>query len=162
MNANISIEPAKPEDVPLILELILELAEYEKQADAAQASESQLRQALFVEHPAAEAVIARLEGQPAGWALWFQSFSTWTGKPGLWLEDLYVRPAYRRLGVGRALLVHLARVCVERDYGRLEWSVLDWNTPALDLYRKLGAEPMSDWTVQRLSGETLTKLAATP
>jgi GNAT superfamily N-acetyltransferase len=162
MNPNVSIEPATPEDVPLILELIHELAEYEKQADAAQASESQLRQALFGEQPAAEAVIARLEGQPAGWALWFQSFSTWTGKPGLWLEDLYVRPAYRRLGVGQRLLVHLARLCVERDYGRLEWSVLDWNTPALDFYRELGAEPMADWTVQRLSGEALTKLAAMP
>jgi GNAT superfamily N-acetyltransferase len=162
MNANISIELARPEDVPLILDLVMELAEYEKQADAAQASESQLRQALFGQKPSAEAVIARLGGQPAGWALWFQSFSTWTGKPGLWLEDLYVRPAYRRRGVGRALLVHLARVCVERDYGRLEWSVLDWNTPALDFYRELGAEPMSDWTVQRLSRETLTKLAATP
>jgi GNAT superfamily N-acetyltransferase len=161
MNANISIGPAQPEDVPLILELIHELAEYEKEADAAQASELQLRQALFGQKPAAEAVIARLEGQPAGWALWFQSFSTWTGKPGLWLEDLYVRPAYRRLGVGRTLLVHLARVCLERGYGRLEWSVLDWNAPALDFYRELGAEPMADWTVQRLSGEALTKLAET-
>jgi GNAT superfamily N-acetyltransferase len=162
MNANISIELARPEDVPLILELIMELAEYEKQADTAQASESQLRQALFGEKPAAEAVIARLDGQPAGWALWFQSFSTWTGKPGLWLEDLYVRPAYRRRGVGRALLVHLARLCTERNYGRLEWSVLDWNTPALDFYREMGAEPMADWTVQRLSGEALAKLAQTP
>jgi GNAT superfamily N-acetyltransferase len=162
MNAGISIEPATPKDISLILDLIRELAEYEKQPDAAQATESQLRQALFGDKPAAEAVIAWANGQPAGWALWFQTFSTWTGKPGLWLEDLYVRPAYRRRGVGQALLVYLARVCMERDYGRVEWSVLDWNTPALDFYRELGAEPMADWTVQRLSGEALTKLAATP
>jgi GNAT superfamily N-acetyltransferase len=160
MNAGIFIQPAAPKDLPLILELIRELAEYEKQPDAAQATESQLQQALFGEKPAAEAVIARVDGQPAGGALWFQSFSTWTGKPGLWLEDLYVRPAYRRRGIGRALLVYLARLCVERGCGRLEWSVLDWNTPALDFYRELGAEPMADWTVQRLDGEALTALAA--
>jgi GNAT superfamily N-acetyltransferase len=159
MNAGISIEPATPKDLPLILDLIRELAEYEKQPDAAQATESQLLQALFGEKPAAEAVIARLKGRPAGWALWFQTFSTWTGKGGLWLEDLYVRPAYRRRGVGGALLVHLAALCVERGYGRLEWSVLDWNAPALDFYRELGAEPMADWTVQRLSGHALTTLA---
>jgi GNAT superfamily N-acetyltransferase len=162
MDAGISIEPAAPKDLTLILELIRELAEYEKQPEAAQATESQLRQALFGEHPAAEAVIASVDGQPAGWALWFQSFSTWTGKPGLWLEDMYVRPAQRRRGVGRALLVHLARMCVERGYGRLEWSVLDWNTPALDFYREVGAEPMADWTVQRLAGEALARLAGMP
>jgi GNAT superfamily N-acetyltransferase len=159
MDAGISIEPATPKDVPLILDFIRELAEYEKQPDAAQATESQMQRALFGEKPAAEAVIARVDGQPAGWALWFQSFSTWAGKAGLWLEDLYVRPAYRRRGIGRALLVHLARLCVERGYGRLEWSVLHWNTPALNFYREFGAEPMSDWTVQRLDGEALRALA---
>jgi GNAT superfamily N-acetyltransferase len=155
----LSIDPATPRDVPLILELIRELAQFEREPDSAQATAEQLAAALFGERPAAEAVIARLDGEPAGWALWFQNFSTWTGKPGLWLEDLYVRPQYRRQGIGKALLVYLARLCVERDYGRFEWSVLDWNTPALDFYRAIGAEAMTEWTTQRLSGESLRRLA---
>jgi GNAT superfamily N-acetyltransferase len=155
----LSIDFATHQDVPLILDLIRELAEYEHEPDAAQATAEQIHAALFGERPAAEAVIARLDGEPAGWALWFQNFSTWTGQPGLWLEDLFVRPDYRRRGVGKALLVFLARLCVERDYGRFEWSVLDWNTPAVDFYRALGAEAMAEWTTQRLTGEALRRLA---
>ena len=157
----LSIDPATPHDVPLILDLIRELAEYERELESAQATPAQIHDALFGERPAAEAVIARLDGEPAGWALWFQNFSTWTGKPGLWLEDLYVRPRYRRQGVGRALLAYLARLCVERNYGRFEWSVLDWNTQALDFYRALGAEAMSQWTTLRLKGKALRRLAET-
>jgi GNAT superfamily N-acetyltransferase len=156
---DLSIEPARREDVPLILEFIRELAEFEREPESAQATASQIEAALFGEQPSAEAVIARADGEAAGWALWFQSFSTWTGKPGLWLEDLYVRPAYRRQGIGRALLSHLARLCLERGYGRFEWSVLDWNTPAVEFYRALGAEAMSEWTTQRMSGKALRQLA---
>ena len=157
----LTVDPAKRQDVPLILELIRELAEYEHEPESAQSTPAQIHAALFGARPAAEAVIARLDGEPAGWALWFQNFSTWTGKPGLWLEDLYVRPRYRRQGVGRALLAYMARLCVERDYGRFEWSVLDWNTPAIDFYQALGAEAMSQWTTQRLTGEALRRLAET-
>jgi GNAT superfamily N-acetyltransferase len=155
----LSLDPATPADVPLILDLIRELAEYEHEPESARATPEQIHDALFGEHPAAEAVIARIDGETAGWALWFQNFSTWTGKPGLWLEDLYVRPQDRRRGVGKALLIYLARLCVERGYGRFEWSVLDWNTPAVEFYRALGAEAMSEWTTQRLSGEALRRLA---
>jgi GNAT superfamily N-acetyltransferase len=155
----LSIDPAVPDDLPLILQLIRELAEYEHEPESARATPEQIHDALFGEHPAAEAVIARIDGETAGWALWFQNFSTWTGKPGLWLEDLYVRPQDRRRGVGKALLIYLARLCVERGYGRFEWSVLDWNTPAVEFYRALGAEAMSEWTTQRLSGEALRRLA---
>jgi GNAT superfamily N-acetyltransferase len=157
--SGLSIEPATPDDVPLILDLIRELAEYEKEPDAAKATPQQLHRALFGERPAAEAVIARLDGEPAGWALWFQNYSTWTGEAGLWLEDLFVRPAYRRRGIGRALLIYLAGLCLERGYGRFEWSVLDWNTPALDFYRSLGAVAMEQWTTQRLTGDDLKRLA---
>jgi GNAT superfamily N-acetyltransferase len=152
------IEPARPEDVPLILELIRELAEYEKEPDAARATAEQIHQALFGARPAAEAVIAWLDGEAAGWALWFQNFSTWTGKPGLWLEDLLVRPRFRRQGVGRALLTYLASLCVKRGYGRFEWSVLDWNTAAIEFYESLGAEAMGEWTTMRVSGEALRRL----
>ncbi len=154
------IDPATPDDLSLILQLIRELAEFEKEPESAQATQQQLHAALFGAKPAAEAVILRLDGEPVGWALWFQNFSTWTGLPGLWLEDLYVRPQHRRNGVGRALLAYLARLCRERGYGRFEWSVLDWNTPAIDFYRAIGAEPMAQWTTQRLSGDALARLAA--
>ena len=156
---NIRITPATPEDVPLILELIRELAEYEREPDAVETTAAQLQDALFGPRPAAEAVIARVDGAAAGWALWFQTYSTWTGRPGLWLEDLYVRPQHRRAGVGRALLHHLARVCRERRYGRLEWSVLDWNQPALNFYEALGSTPMSDWTTHRLDAAAIERLA---
>ena len=120
--------------------------------------------ALFGELPAAEAVIARWEGEPVAFALWFQTYSTWTGRAGMWLEDLFVQPEYRERGIGTALLTHLARVCVDRGYSRFEWSVLDWNALALDFYRGLGAVPMSEWTTHRLDAEALSRLAkgATP
>jgi GNAT superfamily N-acetyltransferase len=157
---DLRIDPATPDDVPLILDLIRELAEYEHEPDAAQATPEQIHKGLFGSHPAAEAAIARVDGEPVGWALWFQNFSTWTGKPGLWLEDLYVRPQHRKRGVGTAMLVYLARLCVERDYGRFEWSVLDWNTPSIAFYEALGAVPMSEWTNYRLTGDALSRLAA--
>jgi GNAT superfamily N-acetyltransferase len=150
---------ATPADVPLMLDLIRELAEYEHEPDAAQATPQQLHEALFGAHPAAEAAIARIGGEGVGWALWFQNFSTWTGKSGLWLEDLYVRPQHRKQGVGKALLAFLARLCVERDYGRFEWSVLDWNTPSIAFYESLGAKAMSEWTNYRLTGDALRQLA---
>jgi GNAT superfamily N-acetyltransferase len=156
---DLRIDPATPDDVPLMLDLVRELAEYEHEAHQAQMTPEQLHEALFGEHPAAEAAIARIDGEGAGWALWFQNFSTWTGKPGLWLEDLYVRPQHRGRGAGKALLVYLARLCVERDYQRFEWSVLDWNTPSIAFYESLGARPMSEWTNYRLTGEALQRLA---
>jgi len=155
----IRIDAVTPDDIPLIMELIRELAEYEREPESAQATAEQIHAALFGQHATAEAVVARLDGEAVGWAVWFQTFSTWTGKPGLWLEDLFVRPAYRRAGIGKALLVYLAQVCVERDYGRFEWSVLDWNEPALEFYRSLGAVGMSEWTTHRVTGDALRRLA---
>ena len=157
---DLRIDPATPDDVPLMLDLIRELAEYEHEAESAQATPEQLHEALFGARPAAEAAIARIDGEAAGWALWFQNFSTWTGKPGLWLEDLFVRPRHRGRGAGKALLVYLARLCVERGYGRFEWSVLDWNAPSIAFYEALGAQAMAEWTIYRLSGEALEGLAA--
>jgi GNAT superfamily N-acetyltransferase len=118
-----------------------------------------MQAALFGPRLAAEAVIARWQGEPAGLALWFQTFSTWTGLPGLWLEDLFVRPDYRRLGIGRALLVYLARLAQARGYGRFEWSVLDWNQPSIDFYLGLGARPMDEWTTYRLDAGGIARLA---
>ena len=155
----ISIEPATLQDIPLILDLIRGLAEYENEPASATATAEQLQEALFGARPAAECAIARLDDTPAGFALWFQNFSTWTGRPGLWLEDLFVWPGYRRQGIGRALLRYLASLCVERGYGRFEWSVLDWNQPSIDFYRSLGAVPMEEWTNFRLNGEALDELA---
>ncbi|MEU6482424.1 GNAT family N-acetyltransferase [Streptomyces sp. NPDC046887] len=155
------IRTAIPEDVPVILALVHELAAYERASHEVLATEEQLREALFGEHPAAFAHIAQDgDGEPVGFALWFRNFSTWRGTHGIYLEDLYVRPEARRGGHGRALLRELARICVERGYGRLEWSVLDWNAPAIEFYRSIGAEPMSEWTVNRVSDEALVKLAA--
>jgi GNAT superfamily N-acetyltransferase len=157
---DITIAPAQPEDVPTILALIKGLAEYEHEPESATATATQLQAALFGSRPAAECAIARLDDGVAGFALWFQNFSTWTGRPGLWLEDLFVWPHLRRRGVGRALLQHLAMLCIERDYGRFEWSVLDWNEPSITFYRSLGAVPMDEWTNFRLTGEALKNLAA--
>jgi GNAT superfamily N-acetyltransferase len=155
------IRPAKPEDVAEIHAMVRELAEYEKALSAAKATPEQLHEALFGAHPAVFAHVAQDEtATVVGFALWFRNFSTWTGVHGVYLEDLYVRPALRGQGHGKALLAELARICVERGYGRLEWSVLDWNEPAIAVYRAIGAAPMDEWTVQRLTGEALAKLAA--
>jgi GNAT superfamily N-acetyltransferase len=153
------IRTATPADVPEIHAMVRELAEYEKSLPEAKATEEQLHDALFAEHPAAFAHVAEDDqGRVVGFALWFRNFSTWTGTHGIYLEDLYVRPGVRSRGHGRALLAELARICVHRGYGRLEWSVLDWNAPSIAFYRALGAEPMDEWTVYRLAGEPLRSL----
>jgi GNAT superfamily N-acetyltransferase len=153
------IKPATEDDVPLILRFIKDLAEYEKLADQVTATESGLRQALFGSSPAAEVVIGYEGQEPVGFAMFFQTFSTFVGKPGMYLEDLFVKPEWRGHGFGRRLLAHLAKICIERDYGRMEWSVLNWNDLALGVYRRIGARPMDEWTVQRLTGEKLRALA---
>ncbi|OEU86305.1 GCN5 family acetyltransferase [Streptomyces abyssalis] len=155
------IRPAAPSDVPAIHAMIRELAEYERALDRARATEQQLHDALFGEHPAVFALMAEedTESDPVGFALWFLNFSTWTGTHGVYLEDLYVRPPARGAGHGRQLLSALAGICVERGYERFEWWVLDWNDPSIGFYRSLGAEPMEEWTVFRMSGEPLRKLA---
>jgi len=156
--AALSIEPATPDDLPLILALIRELAEYERAPHAVEATEETLGESLFGEEPAAEALIARWEGEPLGFALFFHNFSTWTGRRGLYLEDLFVRPSARGRGVGKALLTRVAEIAVERGCPRFEWAVLDWNEPAIGFYRKLGARPMDEWTVYRMSGDALRGL----
>ena len=151
------IRIATPADVPVIHAMVRELAEYEKALHEARASEEQLREALFGERPAAYAHIAEdaESGEPVGFALWFLNFSTWRGVHGIYLEDLYVRPSARGGGHGKALLTELARVCVERGYERLEWSVLNWNTPSIEFYEAMGARPQDEWTVYRLTDEAL-------
>jgi len=156
----IRLRPAVPADVPAILELIRSLAEYERLAHEMVATAADLEAALFGPRPAAEVVLAECGGQVAGFALFFVSFSTFLGRPGLYLEDLFVRPDFRGRGIGRRLMTRLAALAVERGYGRFEWSVLDWNRPAIDFYRSLGARPMDGWTVQRVDGEALRALAA--
>ncbi|MEA2308335.1 MAG: hypothetical protein QOI65_621 [Thermoleophilaceae bacterium] len=157
---DLRIRPAATGDAPLILALIRELAEYERLADQAVGTEADIERHLFGERPAAEAVVAELDGEPAGFALFFTTFSTFLSRPGIWLEDVFVRPEHRRAGVGRALLEHLAALAVERGCGRMEWSALDWNEPALAFYRELGARPLQDWIVHRLDGEALRSLGA--
>ena len=156
----LSIRPASIDDVPLIRALIAELAEYERLADAAVATDDDLRAQLFGAQPAAEVLIGEVEGQAAGFALFFHNFSTFLGKRGLYLEDLFVRPAYRGSGLGKHLMAALARIAVQRDCGRFEWSVLDWNEPAIGFYRRIGAVGMHEWTVQRLEGDALHALAS--
>ena len=146
-------------DSETILAFIRDLAEYERLAHEVVADVPALHATLFGAEPGAEVLIAELARSPVGFALFFQSYSTFLGKPGLYLEDLFVRPAARGHGVGRALMSALARICVQRNYGRFEWSVLDWNEPALKFYALLGAKPQSEWTVQRLTGAPLTTLA---
>jgi GNAT superfamily N-acetyltransferase len=158
------IRPARPDDLDAILQLIRDLAAYERAPDQARATPEDLGEALFGPEPRVFAHVAEHhgEGEPqiAGLALWFLNFSTWTGRHGIYLEDLFVRPEMRGHGYGRALLVELARICVERGYARLEWAVLDWNQPAIGFYRGLGAEPIDEWTVNRLQGEALRRLGA--
>jgi GNAT superfamily N-acetyltransferase len=155
----LQIEPATPADVPEILDFIKALAEYEKLSDRVVATEDGLRASLFGPRPAAEVVFARAGGERVGFALFFESFSTFVGKRGLYLEDLFIRPEHRGKGYGKALLVHLARLAVARGCGRFEWSALDWNAPAIGFYEKLGAERMKDWILFRLSGAALETLA---
>jgi len=153
------IRAASPDDIDVIFGFIVELAEYEHARDQVRGSPKLVGQALFGPTPAAEAVIAEREGEPIGFALFHGTFSTWECIPGLWLEDLYVPPQHRRGGVGEALLRHVARVASERGCGRLEWNALDWNTPALSFYAKLGAELLGEWKLHRLSGNALAAVA---
>jgi len=153
------ITPATDGDVPLILRLIKDLAEYERMSRDVVATEERLRASLFGPHPAAEVVLGYAGDEPAGFALFFHNFSTFVGKRGLYLEDLFVVPKFRGRGYGQALLTHLAQIALERDCGRFEWTVLDWNEPAIGFYRKLGAVPMEDWTIFRVSGDALERLA---
>lgn len=153
------IRNASAQDVPVILQMIKGLAEYEKLADQVIATEDGLREALFGAHPSAEVVIGYAGDRPAGFALFFHTFSTFLGQRGLYLEDLFVLPEWRGRGLGRLLLAHLARIAVERNCGRMEWSVLDWNEPAMRVYRGIGATPLDDWTICRLTGDALHRLA---
>lgn len=159
MPAAIDIRPATREDVPLLLELIVALAEYERLRDEVVLDGALLEEHLFGERPAAETVIAEVDGAAAGFALFFPTFSTFRGRPSLWLEDLFVLPAQRRGGIGRALLLHVAQLAVARGCGRLEWSALDWNEPALAFYRELGARAMPEWHLHRLDGPALAAAA---
>jgi len=153
------IRSATAGDVAVILDLVRGLAEYERLSHLVSATEHGVREALFGEHPGAEAVLA-FEGETAvGFAVYFHNFSTFLGRKGLWLEDLFVKPEHRRRGYGKALLLHVARIAHERGCGRFEWAALDWNTPAWEFYRALGAMPLEDWTMFRVTGETLEKLA---
>ncbi len=158
----LSIRPAIASDAALIFRFIRELAEYERLAHEVDATESDIAKALFGPNPRVFADIAEWEGEPAGFALWFYNFSTFRGRHGIYLEDLFVKPELRSKGIGRALLRHLARRCRAEGLARLEWWVLDWNEPALKVYRSIGAVPMDEWTVQRVTGEALQRLAEEP
>ncbi len=157
--ANFQICPARVEDVPVILQLIRDLATYERAPDEVTATEEQLVDVLFGERPAAEVLLAFEGKSPVGFAVYFYNFSTWLGRPGLYLEDLFVTPEKRGKGYGRALLVELAKIARHRGCGRMEWAVLNWNEPAIKFYRALGAKPMDEWTVFRLTPEEIVKLA---
>jgi GNAT superfamily N-acetyltransferase len=155
----IDIRKAEEGDLPLILEFIQALAEYERLRDACVATEQKLRDTLFSSPPAAEVIIARVDGEPMGFALFFHSYSTFLAQRGIYLEDLFVKPAARGQGVGFALLSELARIAVERNCGRLEWAVLDWNQLAIDFYKRIGAVPLDDWNIFRLTGDSLVRVA---
>jgi GNAT superfamily N-acetyltransferase len=153
------IRTATPSDVPVVLELVHALAAYEREPEAVVATEEDLHTALFGPDPSAGCQVAEVDGAVVGFALWYRTFSTWQGKPGLWLEDLFVRPEQRGSGLGKELLVSLARICVERGWSRFEWWVLDWNEPAQGFDRSLGARPEDEWTVWRVDGDALDRLA---
>ncbi|HTT53048.1 MAG TPA: GNAT family N-acetyltransferase [Streptosporangiaceae bacterium] len=153
------IRPARPADIPAIYQLIRDLARYEKSLAEVTGTEDELRRALLAEPPAVFALVAEHDREVGGFALWYLSFSTWEASHGIYLEDLYVRPELRGLGLGRALLAELARICLARGYPRLEWAVLDWNTPARDFYASLGAAEMSEWIINRVTGPALRELA---
>jgi len=157
--SNFLIRPAAESDAATIFSLINELADYERLTHEVVATEDDIRKSLFSERPFAEALIGEYEGTPISFALFFYNFSTFIGKPGIYLEDLYVKPEYRSNGFGRRMLVHIARLALKRNCGRFEWSVLDWNTPAIRTYDKLRAKPMQDWILYRLTGAALVELA---
>ncbi len=159
MPSDFNIRPARVEDVPIILELIRDLATYERAPDEVVATKEQLVDVLFGERPVAEVLLAFEAETAVGFAVYFYNFSTWLGRPGLYLEDLFVNPEKRGKGYGRALLVALAKIARDRGCGRMEWAVLDWNEPAIKFYRALGAQPMHEWTVFRLTSEEIAKLA---
>jgi GNAT superfamily N-acetyltransferase len=160
MSPGTEIRPATAEDVELIFSLIVELAEYERAGDQVAGEPELLRESLFGAAPHAEALIAEVDGAPAGFALFHGTFSTWECRPGLWLEDLYVPVRHRRSGVGGALLARVAEIALERGCARLEWAALDWNAPALDFYAKLGARKLEEWVMHRLEGQALRRVAA--
>lgn len=153
------IKKACKSDTPLILSFIKQLAEYERMSDDVVATEELLEEVLFGNSPSAEVVLAYYNNEPAGFAIYFFNFSTFVGRPGLYLEDLFVKPQLRGKGIGKALLIHLAKIAVEKKCGRFEWSVLDWNEPAINFYKSLGARPMDEWTVFRIDGEKLKSLS---
>ena len=156
---DLTITPATQDDVPVILLFIRMLADYEKLSHAVVADEQTLRRTLFGERPYAEVLVARAEGAPAGFALYFHNYSTFLGRPGLYLEDLFVVPALRGRGIGKALLREVARIARDRGCGRLEWSVLNWNTPAIEFYESLGARPLAEWTTYRMTDDVIDKVA---
>lgn len=156
---SLSIDVATRADVPTILSLVRELADFERLAHEVVATEEQVAESLFGARPVIECALARVDGAVAGFALWFHSYSTFLGRAGIYLEDLYVRPQFRGHGIGRSLLAHLAGIAVARGCGRMEWAVLDWNQKAIDFYESLGARPVGEWTVYRLTGETLARVA---
>jgi diamine N-acetyltransferase len=155
----LSIHRARPDESGLIFSLLCELADYEKLTHEVVATEAGIAEALFGNSPILFCEIAQWEGKPAGFAIWFFNFPTFAGRRGIYLEDLFVRPAFRGKGIGKALLVHLARLCVENDWSRLQWSVLDWNTPSIEFYKSLGADMMDEWKLCRVNGTALTQLA---
>lgn len=159
MRPRIEIRDASADDPALILRFVKELAGYERAPEAVSATEADIRHSLFGEDAIVHAVICEIGGVPVGFAVYFFNYSTWLGRRGLYLEDLYVSPAYRRAGAGKALLKHLARVARSRECGRLEWSVLDWNTPAIRFYESIGAKPLNEWVGYRLAGDALDRFA---
>jgi GNAT superfamily N-acetyltransferase len=155
-----NIRPAKTTDIDEILALIYELALYEKAPEEAKATKSQIMESFFSDNPKVFCEIVEVDGEIAGFAIWFLNYSTWQGKHGIYLEDLFIRPQFRGRGFGKSVLKHLAQICVDRGYGRFQWWVLDWNTPSIEFYKALGAVAMDEWTVYRVSGDALTELAA--
>ena len=153
------LRPMTPQDAPLVVSYIKELAEYERDPDAAVVTVDDILHFAFSDHPLIHVVMAEWEGKPAGFALWFYNFSTWEGKAGIYLEDLFIRPEYRRNGIGKALLIHLARVAVQNNCTRFVWQVLDWNEPSINFYRQMGAKTMDAWLTCRVEKESLVELA---